>query len=106
MNQPTLRIACSARHWLLVGIALFLTACASTPNENSLNLIYERAAQYHEPDRNPIIVIPGILGSRLIDDDSGRTVWGAFTRSSVNPTTPTMRCYSPCHWTTMLIHNT
>ncbi len=50
-----------------------------------LRVIYERSAQYHLPDRNPVIVIPGILGTRLVDADSGRVVWGAFSGASVNP---------------------
>ncbi|MEM8636894.1 MAG: hypothetical protein AAGF33_18155, partial [Pseudomonadota bacterium] len=55
-----------------------LAACAGGPPQADLNQIYERSAQYHLPDRNPVIVIPGILGSQLVDDASGRTVWGAF----------------------------
>lgn len=49
--------------------------------------IYERSAQYHRPDRNPIIVIPGILGSRLTEQATGMRVWGAFNGMSVDPST-------------------
>ena len=49
--------------------------------------IYERSAQYHRPDRNPIIVIPGILGSRLTEQATGLKVWGAFNSTSVDPST-------------------
>ena len=73
-----------ARSCFLACLILLLAACAGT-RKDTLNLIYKQAAQYHLPDRNPIIVIPGILGSRLVDDDSGRTVWGAFTRTAINP---------------------
>ncbi len=38
--------------------------------------IYRRAAQQPAGLRNPVIVIPGILGSRLADPASGRVVWG------------------------------
>ena len=66
--------------------AAFLAGCGSSRNEEAdLRVIYNEAAQYHLPDRNPVIVIPGILGSKLIDDDTGRTVWGAFDPESVNP---------------------
>lgn len=37
---------------------------------------------------NPVIVIPGILGSRLVDRESGRVVWGAFEGGYANPETP------------------
>lgn len=68
---------------LLVGLA-GLTACLNQPDQ-TLRVLYEQSAQYHKPDRNPVIVIPGILGSRLVDDASGRTVWGAFDNTSVDP---------------------
>lgn len=72
--------------FLLVGIAI--TACASKPTQRtSLKKIYDRTAQYHAPDRNPIIVIPGILGSRLVDDTTGQTVWGAFRADFADPNT-------------------
>jgi len=53
-----------------------------------LGEIYNRAAGYHRGERNPIIVIPGILGTRLVDDGSGKTVWGAFTGEYAKPGTP------------------
>ena len=74
---------------LIVSLALGLTGCVSfAKHEADVKIIYERSAQYHMPDRNPVIVIPGILGSKLIDRDSRRTVWGAFDPESVDPTTP------------------
>jgi len=67
-------------------IALILTACASAPTQrDTLKQSYDRAAQYHSPDRNPVIVIPGILGSRLVDNETGQTVWGAFRGEYANP---------------------
>ena len=73
------------RYGLLCVLAVFtLSACLSQP-DRTLSILYEQSAQYHKPDRNPVIVIPGILGSRLVDDESGRTVWGAFDNTSVDP---------------------
>ena len=54
-----------------------------------LGAIYSRSAQYHDGHRNPVIVIPGILGSRLRDRDSGRVVWGSFGLRKFNPLNPT-----------------
>ena len=69
----------------LVALYLVLTQ----PEERKYTkFIYEKSAQFHRPDRNPIIVIPGILGSRLIDQASGMKVWGAFKGVSVDPATP------------------
>ena len=50
--------------------------------------LYSEIAQQEDPMRNPVIVIPGILGSRLVDSDSGETVWGAFGSGTADPTTP------------------
>jgi hypothetical protein len=51
-------------------------------------LIYNPAAQHHGPDRNPIIAIPGILGSKLKDPLSGTLVWGAFEPGAADPADP------------------
>lgn len=74
---------------IIVCLAIGFTGCVSFGNHKAdVKIIYEKSAQYHMPDRNPGIVIPGILGSKLIDRDSRRTVWGAFDLESVDPTTP------------------
>ena len=74
---------------LLVTASLALGSCTRTKLKGpDLGEIYNRAAQYHRSDRNPIIVIPGILGTRLVDDGTGKTVWGAFTGEYAKPRTP------------------
>lgn len=50
-----------------------------------LDMLYSRAAMHDSGDRNPVIVIPGFLGSRLVDGETGRTVWGAFGGDAVDP---------------------
>jgi len=72
---------------LLLSLAWFLPACATNKQTVDLKAVYDRGAQYHGPDRNPIIVIPGILGSRLVDDNTGKTVWGAFRKEYADPKT-------------------
>jgi len=69
--------------------ALLLLAGCSVPIEPpDLNEIYATRAQQHTPETNPIIVIPGILGSKLVDTASQRQVWGAFGGDSINPRQP------------------
>ncbi len=65
--------------------AFGLTSCAG---QAQLELIYNKSASYHAPDRNPIVVIPGLMGSSLRDRLSGAMVWGAFGGKSVNPANP------------------
>lgn len=50
-----------------------------------LGEVYSRAAQFHDGHRNPVIVIPGILGSRLTDSESGRVLWGQAGFRAANP---------------------
>ncbi|MEM7051979.1 MAG: hypothetical protein AAF604_20090 [Acidobacteriota bacterium] len=72
--------------WALLATLLAGLACRpQAPATPDLSAIYNRAAQHHDAYRNPVIVIPGILGSRLIDPGSGRTVWGAFRGGAANP---------------------
>jgi hypothetical protein len=74
-----------------LGIALVLIAvhggCAS-PGEPDLSELYTRPARYHDELRNPVVVIPGILGSKLRDSKTGLQVWGAFGGGAIDPETP------------------
>lgn len=49
--------------------------------------IYSEAIQNYASQQNPVIVIPGVLGSRLVDPESGKVIWGAFDRKAANPST-------------------
>src|SRR5947199_9960754 len=60
-------------------------ACARTVRLPDLGGLYNAAAQRHEPWRNPVIVIAGILGSRLRDGETHRLVWGAFSGDYADP---------------------
>ena len=74
-----------------LGVAVvlaFASGCVATVKLPDLAGLYNEAAQRQEPWRNPIIVIPGTLGSRLRDDESGRVVWGAFSGDYADPRTP------------------
>jgi pimeloyl-ACP methyl ester carboxylesterase len=50
-----------------------------------LGNLYDRAAQTNDAERNPIIVIPGVLGTVLRDTRSGRIVWGTFVGTYADP---------------------
>lgn len=54
----------------------------------SLNDIYSAAAQNIGAERNPVVVIPGILGSTLVERDSRQIVWGAFTYGAADADYP------------------
>ncbi len=70
-----------------LGIACIALACAAG-GVPDLGGLYNRAAESDDATRNPVIVIPGVLGSKLVDGASGREVWGAFGGGSADPETP------------------
>ena len=76
------------RHRWLALVGLWLVGCASGPRVPDLGRLYDRLAQDHSSDRNPVVVIPGLLGSNLVDAASGTTVWGAFGGDYANPNEP------------------
>ncbi len=73
---------------VLTLMAVWLAGCASSATAPDLGGIYSRAAAGSEDQRNPVIVIPGILGSRLVEKDTGRVVWGAFAGDFADPADP------------------
>jgi hypothetical protein len=73
---------------LLSSALLALAACSTSPGAPDLETLHERAAQFEDAQRNPIVVIPGVLGSRLVDTESGRLVRGAFSGDYADPETP------------------
>ncbi len=83
------------RHLLWLGplavlalVALVQGACVEALKSPDLAKLYQPAAPFPAPDRNPVIVIPGFLGSRLEDAESGRVVWGSFGRHTADPKDP------------------
>lgn len=62
-------------------------AGAASPNARRPDLsgIYGQTAQSADELRNPLIVIPGVLGSRLVDDETRRVVWGEFGGDGIDP---------------------
>lgn len=71
---------------LVTGV-MVLVACSSQPRPD-LGAIYNEAAQNIGSQRNPVIVIPGILGSKLEEPGLKTPVWGAFTYGAADPDYP------------------
>jgi len=69
---------------LPLGLSL---SCASPPTHDIARL-YEEAAQNIGDERNPVVVIPGILGTKLEIPGSHRPVWGAFVYGAVDADRP------------------
>ena len=66
---------------------LLLTGCLATLTTPDFGRFYDPAAAERHPDRNPVIVIPGFLGSRLVDAESGKVVWGEVGGDYADPRT-------------------
>jgi pimeloyl-ACP methyl ester carboxylesterase len=68
-------------------IILTLAGCASQ-RAPTLGDIYSQSAQSIGADRNPVVVIPGILGSTLVERHTRQIVWGAFTYGAADADFP------------------
>jgi pimeloyl-ACP methyl ester carboxylesterase len=71
----------------MASLLLLVAGCAS-PHEQRRALLVERYVLPPDaPPRDPVILIPGLLGSRL-NTSRGAVVWGTFTGEQANPETP------------------
>ena len=59
----------------LVGV-FFFAGCASMPTRRDFRRMF--APYFSRIDENPIIIVPGIIGSRLENTETGEIVWGAL----------------------------
>lgn len=75
--------------WMCIsaGLVVVLAACAERPALPNLEEIYaEYANGAQAANRPPLIVVPGTLGSRLVDGRTGQVIWGGGERGiSVDP---------------------
>ncbi|MEM9065645.1 MAG: hypothetical protein AAGB51_09175 [Planctomycetota bacterium] len=62
-----------------IGVALIASGCAGDKPVPDLAAIYGQAAREIGDERVPVVVLPGILGSKLERASSGKKVWGSFT---------------------------
>ena len=72
---------CRQRHGRFHPYGLEGSSAEPTPD---LGTIYHRAAKISDRDCNPVIVIPGILGSRLVDTKTDKIVWGEFGGAGIS----------------------
>jgi len=71
-------------------LALLCVSCSSRrePEVADIGRIYNTAARNHQVDINPVIVIPGILGSKLIEPESKKSIWGIFDNNFIDTNKP------------------
>ena len=69
--------------------AVGLAACAEEPKTPDLTALYDNAATIETQARRPVISIPGTLGSRLIDEETGIAIWGGDDGLGADPNDPT-----------------
>ncbi len=72
----------------IIAFLMLFGACATRMQVPDLGALYNDLAKLHGPDRNPVVVIPGVLGSRLVDEKTGTIAWGAFGGDYADPRTP------------------
>jgi pimeloyl-ACP methyl ester carboxylesterase len=72
---------------MALSLAVLMVACSAAPRDRHpiVRDIYRTAARREA--RNPVIVIHGILGARLEERATKRTLWGAFTEDYADPET-------------------
>lgn len=74
----------SMRFTFLLAILACSIGCSHRPAAPELGAIYNAAARQSHVDRNPIIVIPGILGSKLVENADGQIIWGRFGSGAID----------------------
>jgi len=65
-----------------------MVGCKASRPALDLGLLYDQTAQSIGDDRTPVVVIPGILGTKLEDDTTGQKIWGSFTFGAADADKP------------------
>ena len=73
---------------LFILITILLGCGGAQYDTPDLGGLYSKAARRSHDQGNAVIVIPGILGSKLRDADTGQLVWGAFEKTTADPESP------------------
>ena len=87
MNRP---VVAHSRRLILVLIAISLVSSACISVRRTPNLEHIFATARNRTGKRPVIVIPGILGTELLNPKTGETVWPSAFRTSQEglPITP------------------
>ncbi|HEX4946051.1 MAG TPA: hypothetical protein VFZ34_05285 [Blastocatellia bacterium] len=74
----------SHTRWILILLLCFLTNACTILQSGKPNLprIYAAPEMPRPTGKNPIIVVPGVLGSRLVNSKTGDVAWPKFTGTS------------------------
>lgn len=77
------------KYVLIVIVAIIFSACTKAEYAApDLGGLYNRAATRSHEAGSAVIVIPGMLGSKLRDSETGQLVWGAYEKGTTDPETP------------------
>jgi len=78
MNGAKLKISLA----LLIIFTLFLEGCASLPlfKHDFKKMFTPHLSRIED---NPVIIIPGMIGSRLVDGKTGKMAWGSLRTSQI-----------------------
>ena len=74
-----------AQVWPILIATLLLSGCESEERTLDLSFLYDSLAMHEMPDRNPLILIPGMLGSRLTTIEDRAVAWGAGFAQPMDP---------------------
>lgn len=74
------------KHLCAAIVLLAVAGCAQPPASPDLLANYAARADRDMGLRNPVITIPGTLGSRLVERESGAVIWGGESALSLDPT--------------------
>ena len=61
------------KRYLVISLSLLLAACAATPKQPDLKRLYAVSAS--DRFQNPVILVHGMLASKLRSTDDGREIW-------------------------------
>ena len=86
-KHPRIRTTWLLLTCLIAGFAVLLSGCSTGRKAADLAAIYNRRAKAADHLRNPVILIPGIMGSQLRDEETGRTIWGVSIFQNADPRT-------------------
>ncbi len=73
---------------LSLSLLVAVSGCGSSPETADLGVIYNEAAQHSGTGRNPVVVLPGILGSKLEEPGTNKPIWGSWIYGAADPDTP------------------